>query len=105
VDEDMLYRAFLNIILNAIQAMESGGSLLVRTSLSDEGQITVSFSDDGPGISEEKAAQVFEPFFTDKSKGTGLGLAIAKNIVEEHGGEIRVESRVEEGTDIVITFP
>jgi signal transduction histidine kinase len=104
-DEDMLYRAFLNIILNAIQAMESGGSLLVSTSIGEEGQITVSFSDDGPGMNEEKAAQVFEPFFTDKSKGTGLGLAITKNIVKEHGGEIRVESRVQEGTQFVITFP
>jgi signal transduction histidine kinase len=105
VDEDMLYRAFLNIILNAIQAMEYGGNLLVETSVSDEGQIRVSFSDDGPGMSEEKVAQAFEPFFTDKSKGTGLGLAITKNIVEEHDGEIQIESRVQEGTRFVITFP
>ena len=105
VDEDRLYRAFLNIILNAIQAMEAGGRLVVETATDEEGQILMTFSDNGPGMSEEKAAQIFEPFFTDKSKGTGLGLAITRNIVEEHGGEIQVESRVEEGTRFVITFP
>lgn len=104
VDEDMLYRAFLNIILNSIQAMEAGGRLVVETLEGEEGQITVSFQDNGPGMSEEKAAQVFEPFFTDKNKGTGLGLAITNNIIEEHGGEIRVESRVQEGTRFVILF-
>jgi two-component system, NtrC family, sensor histidine kinase HydH len=105
VDEDMLYRAFLNIILNGIQAMETGGRLVVETQEGEEGQIIISFRDNGPGMSAEKAAQVFEPFFTDKTKGTGLGLAITKNIVEEHGGEIRVESRVQEGTRFVILFP
>jgi signal transduction histidine kinase len=105
VDHDMLYRAFLNIILNAIQAMEGGGTLQVETWQGDDGETTVSFKDNGPGMSEEKAAQVFEPFITDKSKGTGLGLAITKNIVEEHDGEIRVESREHEGTRFVIIFP
>jgi signal transduction histidine kinase len=105
VDHDMLYRAFLNIILNAIQAMEGGGTLQVETWQGDNGETTVSFKDNGPGMSEEKAAQVFEPFITDKSKGTGLGLAITKNIVEEHDGEIRVESREHEGTRFVIIFP
>ena len=105
VDHDMLYRAFLNIILNAIQAMEAGGTLQVETWEGDHGKTTISFRDNGPGMSEEKAAQVFEPFITDKSKGTGLGLAITKNIVEEHGGEIRVESREHEGTRFVIIFP
>ena len=56
-------------------------------------------------MSEEIAAQVFEPFFTNKSKGTGLGLAIAKNIVEEHGGDIKVESQAQEGTEFVIILP
>jgi signal transduction histidine kinase len=105
VDEDMLYRAFLNIILNGIQAMAEGGRLLAETSESDEGQALISFRDNGPGMSEEIAAQVFEPFFTNKSKGTGLGLAIAKNIVEEHGGDIKVESQAQEGTEFVIILP
>jgi len=105
VDEDMLYRAFLNIILNGIQVMAEGGRLLAETSESDEGQALISFRDNGPGMSEEIAAQVFEPFFTNKSKGTGLGLAIAKNIVEEHGGDIKVESQAQEGTEFVIILP
>ena len=77
----------------------------VETARDDEGKTLVTFTDNGPGMSEEKAAQVFEPFFTDKTKGTGLGLAITKNIVEEHGGEIRGESRAQEGTRFVISFP
>lgn len=105
VDEDMLYRGFLNILINAIQAMPEGGKLLVETSQSLKHTITLSFSDTGIGMSEEKVSQIFEPFFTDKHKGTGLGLAIVKNIVEEHEGEIQVESRENQGTLITIFFP
>jgi signal transduction histidine kinase len=104
-DEDMLYRAFLNILLNAIQAMKDGGLLIIETGLSEDGLVKISFSDTGPGISEDKITQIFEPFYTDKSKGTGLGLAIVKNIIEQHGGEIFVESREHEGTRFTIIFP
>lgn len=104
-DEDMLYRAFLNILLNSIQAMKEGGRLVVDAGRNEEQQIEISFTDSGPGIAEEKLSQIFEPFYTDKSKGTGLGLAIVKNIVEQHGGEIEVASREGEGTRFTIIFP
>jgi two-component system sensor histidine kinase HydH len=103
-DEDMLYRAFLNILLNAIQVMKDGGRLIVETTMSDEGEVRFSISDSGPGMSREKVAQIFEPFFTDKSKGTGLGLAIVKNIIDQHGAEIAVQSREGEGTRFSITM-
>ena len=104
-DEGMLYRAFLNILLNAIQAMKDGGLLTVDTELTGEGKVRITFTDTGVGISEEKIAQIFEPFYTDKSKGTGLGLAIVKNIVEQHGGEIIAESTEHEGTRFTIILP
>ncbi|MCG6929996.1 MAG: two-component sensor histidine kinase [Desulfofustis sp.] len=104
-DEDMIYRAFFNILLNAIQAMKDGGSLTVATQIDSDGQVRISFTDTGPGISEEKLTQIFEPFYTEKSKGTGLGLAIVKNIIEQHGGDILVESSAGEGTRFTIIFP
>lgn len=105
VDEDMMYRAFLNIILNGIQAMEGGGRLQLETTVSESGLTQISFTDDGPGMSQAKVEQVFEPFFTDKSKGTGLGLAIVKNIIEAHGGDVQVNSQPEQGAQFIIVLP
>lgn len=106
IDRDQLYRALLNILLNAVQAMEGGGSLQITTQYQDDKRrITIFIRDSGAGMTEEKAAQIFEPFFTDKHKGTGLGLAITRNIVESHGGEILVESMPQEGTCFTICLP
>jgi len=104
-DEDMLYRAFLNILLNSIQAMKESGKLMVETRLDEKQQALFVFIDNGPGMSEDKISQIFEPFYTDKSKGTGLGLAIVKKIVEQHGGEVEVESKENKGTRFTIIFP
>jgi signal transduction histidine kinase len=106
IDRDQFYRALLNILLNAIQAMESEGVLQVSTRRLKSGrQIEIVIRDNGVGIAEEKISQIFKPFFTDKSKGTGLGLAISKNIIEGHGGSIDVESRPREGTTFTIHLP
>ena len=106
IDRDQFYRALLNILLNAIQAMESEGVLQVSTRRLESGrQIEIVIRDNGVGIAEEKISQIFKPFFTDKSKGTGLGLAISKNIIEGHGGSIDVESRPREGTTFTIHLP
>lgn len=105
VDEDMLYRAFLNILLNSIQAMEDGGRLTVTTEILPGGRARIGLSDTGPGMSENKIDQIFQPFFTDKSKGTGLGLAIVRNSVESHHGEISVKSKINEGTTFTIILP
>lgn len=106
IDRDQLHRALLNILLNAIQAMEGEGVLLVSTRRSEGGrQIEIVIRDNGVGITEEKIPQIFKPFFTDKNKGTGLGLAITKNIIESHGGGIAVESRPREGTTFTIHLP
>jgi len=106
IDRDQLYRALLNILLNAVQAMEGGGSLQITTQYQDDKRrIAILIRDSGAGMTEEKAAQIFEPFFTDKNKGTGLGLAITRNIIESHGGEILVESMPQEGTCFTICLP
>ena len=95
-DCDLLYRAFLNILANALQAMPEGGSLLVHTNLVNgkegESLVEIHFKDTGPGIPSDVRKKIFNPFFTTREKGTGLGLAIVQTIVDNHNGEIEVES-------------
>lgn len=106
IDPDLFYRALLNILVNAIQAMPEGGLLRISTGITDsDGSVFISIQDSGIGMSEEKAAEIFKPFFTDKNRGTGLGLAITKNIVEQHHGTISVISRENEGSTFTITLP
>ena len=70
-----------------------------------DGSVFISIQDSGVGMSEEKVAEIFNPFFTDKNRGTGLGLAITKNIVEQHHGQISVSSKENEGSTFTITLP
>jgi two-component system, NtrC family, sensor kinase len=108
VDIQQLYHLFMNIILNAAQAMEGKGILTVKSFLAqNERQVCIEISDTGPGISEEHLPQIFEPFFTTKEegKGTGLGLSLAYRIVENHGGRIRAESLSGKGTTFTIELP
>jgi signal transduction histidine kinase len=107
VDVKMLHRAFVNLLVNAIQAMPDGGLLTVGTSLSAEGgvqgglqggRLIVAISDTGPGLSKEAAEHVFKPFRTTKTKGTGLGLALVRSVVESHGGELSLVN-IEGGPD------
>jgi len=112
MDREQMKQVFLNLMLNAIQAMERGGNLRVAlrwkpTPSGDEGRSAaeIAIQDGGPGMAEDIRSRIFEPFFTTKEEGIGLGLPIAQRIVEEHGGRIRVESRVGEGTTFTITLP
>jgi len=102
-----LKQIFINLIMNAIQAMDWGGSLLLRSYREDEGHISVQIADTGNGISAQSLHHIFEPFYTTKKrgKGTGLGLFITKKLVETFSGVISVESREGEGTCFTITFP
>jgi signal transduction histidine kinase len=103
-DPDMLRRAMLNLLLNAIDAMPAGGDLLLRGVLRDEGFELV-VADTGPGLSTEVLNHVFEPFFTTKRRGTGLGLAIVQRIAEAHGGEITAANRPGGGASFVVYLP
>ncbi len=113
-DADLLYRAFLNIFVNAMEALDDGGTIQVETRYKDyqEDTLEVIISDTGSGISQETMGKIFDPFFTTRQTGTGLGLPIVRNIIESHGGTIRIESPPQEltevenrGTAIIISLP
>lgn len=105
IDQNMFYRALLNLLVNAVQAMPDGGTLSISASHSpDKQNILIVIKDTGIGIAEEKLSLIFTPFYTDKNRGTGLGLAIAKNIIEEHNGTISVESEAGKGAAFTITL-
>ncbi len=103
-DETKLKQVFLNIILNAAQAMEGNGRLTIST-MADKKQVKAKIQDSGPGIPPENMAKLFSPFFTTKEKGTGLGLAISYGIIERHGGKIDVDSELGKGSTFTITLP
>ncbi|NJC88482.1 MAG: PAS domain S-box protein [Desulfuromonas sp.] len=104
-DSSQLQQVFLNILLNAVDALESEGTISIETRRDDEDHIMITIADTGKGIPAATLEKIFNPFFTTKSKGTGLGLSICKRLVEQHGGQIQVESQVEHGTTFVITLP
>ena len=103
-DSDKLKQAFMNIVLNAMEAMPQGGALKVSTGIEDR-SVCIKVKDTGIGIPEEDLAHIFEPFFTRKTKGTGLGLANVKRIFEEHRGRVEIESTLGEGTTVLMQLP
>ena len=106
LDQGLMHRACLNILVNSVQAMAEGGRLSVETRYEKAvGVATLIVSDTGLGMSPEKQGHIFTPFYTDKNRGTGLGLAIVKNIVDSHHGTITVDSKEGEGTTFTIVLP
>ena len=125
VDADGLTQVLLNLFRNAIESMEKGGALTIRTQRDDvstsrssgseqplsenealeKKDVQIRVQDTGPGISPEVVPYLFDPFYTTKQKGTGLGLAISREVIEEHGGTIEVDSTLAEGTAFNITLP
>ncbi len=103
-DADMLYQAFLNILINAMQAMPNGGNIDIAAKTSDN-SLWVAFEDQGGGVSKKEMDKIWDPFFTTKDKGTGLGLGIVKNIIEAHDGQIQIENHPEGGTRVSIRLP
>lgn len=104
LDPKAMKQALLNIVINAIQATPGGGAIRIVTRREGD-RIRVDIRDTGPGIDKDILPHIFEPFFTTREKGTGLGLSIAQEIVRDHGGEIRVESRPGEGTCFTVFLP
>ncbi len=103
-DTDMLYQAFLNIFINAMQAMPEGGEIAVWAKATDN-SIWIAVDDQGSGVTDEAMEKIWDPFFTTKDKGTGLGLGIVKNIIEAHGGLVRIDNRPEGGARVSIRLP
>jgi signal transduction histidine kinase len=111
-DREQLKQVFMNLILNAIQAMRDGGSLVIATRVVSDGDgtasrpcVQVEVRDTGIGIPQENLEHIFDPFFTNKEGGSGLGLSISNQIIEEHGGRIFVKSKIKEGTSFFVNLP
>jgi two-component system, NtrC family, nitrogen regulation sensor histidine kinase NtrY len=103
-DPDQLRRALGNLVLNALDAMPEGGTMLVRTVLHDGG-VRLAISDSGHGLTEEECQRLFTPYYTTKQHGTGLGLAIVQSVVSDHHGKISVSSAAGRGTTFTIDLP
>jgi signal transduction histidine kinase len=112
IDREQMKQVFMNLILNAIQAMQEGGAIYILTrpnSKNEAGEpgqfVQVEIRDTGTGIPEENLDHIFDPFFTSKDEGSGLGLSISHQIVQEHGGYVTVESKIGTGTSFFINLP
>jgi signal transduction histidine kinase len=88
---DQLTQVVLNLVINAVEAMSSGGTLTIGSAVRN-GWLAIDVQDTGPGLTSDEAARIFEPFYTTKADGTGLGLAVSYGIIQQHGGHIEVKS-------------
>lgn len=105
-DQGQLTQALVNLVINAIQAIESNGVVLLRIGAPEDGEgVDIHVEDDGPGIPAEQMESVFEPFFTTREEGSGLGLWIVRQIVSAHGGSVRARNRLERGVCFEIHLP
>ncbi|BBO77371.1 PAS domain-containing sensor histidine kinase [Desulfosarcina widdelii] len=105
IDSDRFSQCLLNLYLNALQAMEKGGQLSIKNSLSDDSLIVIEIGDTGSGIEAQNMHKIFDPYYTTKTKGTGLGLAIVHKIIEAHNGSVKVRSAPDQGTTFTISIP
>lgn len=105
VDTQQIKTCIMNLMLNAIQAMDGNGGRISLETFRGDGFITIRIQDNGIGIAEENLSKIYEPYFTTKETGIGLGLAITKRIVDEHGGKIDITSEYSKGTTAVIKLP
>lgn len=106
LDENRLEGAFLNFIINALDAMPAGGSLIVAAYLDIQSrEVVAAFSDTGDGIAQEDLKRIFDPFFTTKKNGIGLGLSIAHHIIVCHKGNLRIKSESGRGTEVIVRLP
>ncbi len=104
VDPEKMKVAFLNIIVNAIEAMEKGVGILHIKTRKENGKCIIEFKDNGTGMDEETLQRLFEPYFTSKQKGNGLGLTNTQNIILNHQGSINAHSKSGKGTTFVVTL-
>ncbi len=105
IDADKIQEVLLNLMLNSIYAIKKKGTISIKLKKINNNELEIVFSDDGPGIKKENLSQIFNPFFTTKSRGTGLGLSICRKIIEAHNGSIRVHSIEKKGTSFIIRLP
>jgi two-component system NtrC family sensor kinase len=105
-DFGQLRQAFVNVIMNACEAMPRGGKLAIETALVEDGRwVEIAFQDSGPGIPPDHLTKIFDPFFSTKERGTGLGLSVVYGIVERHGGKIELATELGKGTRVMLRLP
>lgn len=104
LDPELIKTCIFNIILNAFQAMPSGGELIIRSGIFNE-KATVIIEDTGEGVSRENLPRLFDPFFSTKTTGLGLGLAMTKRVIEEHGGKVDFQSKEGKGSTVTLSLP
>lgn len=104
-EQNQIKQVFINIVKNAVEALEKEGSLHISSTHENDGFIGIHIRDNGAGMTQEIQKQIFEPFFTTKTTGTGLGMMISEKIIQEHGGKININSRVNKGTQVSIFLP
>jgi signal transduction histidine kinase len=103
-DKEKLSTAFLNLIINAIEAMEPGNGVLEITTIRKDDKCLAIIKDNGTGMNENALSRIFEPYFTEKEKGNGLGLTLTQNIVLNHKGNIIVDSKIQKGTTFTVVL-
>ncbi|MCZ8511412.1 PAS domain-containing protein [Paenibacillus filicis] len=103
--ENQLKQVFINVVKNGVEAMASGGKMVIRAVRTEEGMLKISFTDNGSGIPAQTLAKLGEPFFTTKNKGTGLGLMVSYKIIENHQGKMTINSKEGAGTTVNIVLP
>lgn len=104
-DPDRIREALINLIINACEAMESGGDIEISEEITDDSTVRIKIKDSGPGIPEDVKEKILNPFFTTKEYGSGLGLSIVHKIMTEHGGSISFESEEGKGTVFILSLP
>jgi signal transduction histidine kinase len=103
-DREKLKQVIINLVVNALEAMRDGGTLVARVAC-EAGRVSVAIADTGAGIEPKLVDKVFDPFFTTKEGGTGLGLSIVRKIVDQHGGTVRIDSERGKGTEVRVEIP
>jgi len=103
-DAPMLYQSFLNLFINAMQSMPDGGRIDVGVHAAN-GRAVIEIEDQGQGVPQDLLDKIWDPFFTTKDKGTGLGLGIVRNIIESHGGAVRIANRTPHGARVTVELP
>jgi two-component system sporulation sensor kinase A len=104
-EENQLKQVFINILKNSIEAMPNGGMINIKVKVWGKEKVSISFIDQGSGIQEDRIPTLGEPFYTTKEKGTGLGLMTSYKIIENHDGELKISSKIDEGTTVEVILP
>ena len=105
VDASGLKQVFLNLLINAVQSIPAKGEISIETTRLTMEKIQITIKDTGGGMGDDVQKKIFMPFFTTKSQGTGLGLSIVQRIINDHSGDVIIESKIHQGTKVMIILP